>query len=73
MLTVQVKSNRDVIAELKIAKVNQLIGEGRTVHVYQLTNVVGKPTFTLEDNSSWDKVVILAIRLAIRKSREEKL
>lgn len=67
MLTIEVKSNRKVIAHLEVANVET--DPGKTV--YCITNILGKPRFAMPPNSEWNNVVKAAIQLAVNEGKKE--
>ncbi len=67
MLTIEVKSNRDVIAHLKVSRVASDPGK----KVYCLTNVSGKPTFAMPPDAEWNHVVRAAIDCAVLEGKRE--
>ena len=79
MITVRVNINNDLHAVLEIVNVTRCTTNHRhrtpvsLFHWYQIRNAYGKPVFSVQDNSSWDKVVIPAIEAAMKawKRQEE--
>jgi hypothetical protein len=68
MLTIEVKSNRDVIVHLEVTRVASDPGK----KVYCISNVSGRPTFAMPTDSEWNHVVRAAIDCAVLEGKKEK-
>ena len=67
MLTIEVKSNRKVIAHLEVHNVQA--SEEKTT--YCITNILGTPKFVMPPDSEWNHVVRAAIDCAVLEGKKE--
>jgi len=69
MLTIEIKSNRDVIVHLKVVRVASDPGK----KVYCITNVSGRPRFAMPPDSEWNHVVRAAIDCAVLEGKKGEI
>lgn len=67
MLTIEVKSNRDIIIHLEVARVASHSG----IRMYCITNISNKPNFVTPPDAEWDSVVKAAINCATSEGKRE--
>ncbi len=67
MLTIEVKSNRKVVTHLEVANVQA----SEEMTTYCITNILGKPKFTMPPEAEWNHVAHRAIECAVSEGKRE--